>query len=186
MMHGFNVGNAKSHPGDDYDWAFFECGENLTASEAARYVREDPDHVYIRGHAPDGKFDVRFKPKHPMCRFRAFKSLLEGVVDYLLLLHRRFALAWPDLMIGDPRGFSHHLKVQGYYTADEATYTQTLVQVFSYSIPRRLPPDWDPLSIDEPYLTDDDKERINGLMALTAAQSLSEVLEAAPDTERNA
>jgi flagellum-specific peptidoglycan hydrolase FlgJ len=104
-MHCFNLGNAKSVPGDGRSWCFFRCNE------------------IIGGKA------VWFDPPHPQTRFRAFGSLEEGAADYLELLHRRFASAWPAVVAGDPAAFGHDLKAAHYYTADEHAYTALLVRL---------------------------------------------------------
>jgi hypothetical protein len=105
-MHCFNLGNVKSN-GKSGDWCFFRCNEVL-----------------------NGKV-VWFDPDHEACRFRAFPNLAAGAADYLKTLHQRFAGAWPAVVNGDPAAFSHLLRLQKYYTADEAQYTKTLVALFA-------------------------------------------------------
>lgn len=106
-MRAFNVGNLKSREGDGYDYSYFACNEIL-----------------------HGKV-VWFYPDDPGCRFRAYTTLEAGVADYLALLHTRFAKAWPAVLAGSPDAFAHLLKVQGYYTADEAQYTRSVVSLFN-------------------------------------------------------
>lgn len=101
-MHCWNVGNAKSVPGDGRSWTFFRCWE------------------IIRGKK------VWFDPPHPQTRFRAFDSLAEGAADYLAMLHKRFNLSWPAVISGNPEEFAHRLKLQRYYTADEAAYAKAV------------------------------------------------------------
>lgn len=103
--HAWNLGNAKSVPGDGRSWTFFRCSEILAGKE------------------------VFFDPPHPQCRFRAFESLADGAADYLELLHRRFAVAWPAVVAGDAAAFGHALKAAHYYTADEHAYTALLVRL---------------------------------------------------------
>lgn len=104
-MHCYNFGNVKSN-GTSGDWCFFRCNEII-----------------------GGKV-VWFEPDHPACRFRAFTTLQAGADDYLSTLHRRFTRAWPAVVEGNPAAFSHLLRAQGYYTANEAQYTATLTALF--------------------------------------------------------
>ena len=53
-----------------------------------------------------------------------------GARDYLDELQRRFAKSWGAVLAGDPAAFSHALRLQGYYTAPEASYTKTLLALF--------------------------------------------------------
>jgi hypothetical protein len=105
-MHCFNVGNAKHVDNDGRDFCFFACDEVI------------------------GGRIVWFYPVDPACCFRAFRTLDEGVADYLDLIRRRFAASWPAVLSGSPSLFAHMLKTQGYYTADEAQYAHTLVALF--------------------------------------------------------
>lgn len=112
-MHCYNLGNVKSG-GQSGDWCFFRCNE------------------IIKGKV------VWFDPDAPECRFRAFATLDDGALDYLRTLYQRFKRAWPAVQAGDPAAFSHSLRLQNYYTADEGQYTRTLVSLFnefSRSIP---------------------------------------------------
>lgn len=135
-VHNYNLGNIKSKDGDGYDYQFFPCGEELTESEAVRAAAADSRVVLLRKYAKDTAegtkqmASVKVLPKHPWCRFRAFETLQEGLQDHILTIYRRFGAAWPAVLAGDPRGYSHALKVQKYYTEDEAKYTQGLVRCF--------------------------------------------------------
>jgi hypothetical protein len=104
-MHCFNLGNVKSN-GQAGDWCFFRCNEII-----------------------NGKV-VWFDPDDAGCRFRAFKTLDEGALDYMKTLHQRFQKAWPADEAGDPAAFAHLLRMQNYYTADEGLYTRSLVSLF--------------------------------------------------------
>ncbi len=101
-MHCWNVGNAKSVPGDGRSWTHFRCWEVIKGKK------------------------VWFDPPHPQTRFRAFDTLAEGAADYLAMLHKRFNLSWPAVISGSPEEFAHLLKVQRYYTADEAAYAKAV------------------------------------------------------------
>ena len=74
---------------------------------------------------------VVLSPDNPGSRFLAFDTLREGVLHHLRFLKgKRFAKAWNTVLTGDPAQFSHELKKQMYYTADEATYTRNVVWIF--------------------------------------------------------
>jgi hypothetical protein len=185
--HCNNLGNKKYPPSSGLDWCFFECGEDLTEAEVARYIKADPELVYIHGRSGT-KLDVRFKPKHPMCRFAAFKTLHEGAIDYLGLLHRRYSGAWPYVLLGDPVGFVRAIKAKGYFTGPLDGYLASVESIFLHSLPRRMPADWSPLAVDnEPEgLSDADRQRIRGLVALTAAAMTREALEPVNRDDGNA
>jgi hypothetical protein len=104
-MHCYNLGNVKS-AGTSGDWCFFRCDEIIN------------DKV------------VWFEPDAAGCCFRAFADLNAGAADYLKTLNSRFQRSWPAVLSGDPAAFAHLLKLQGYYTANEAQYTHTLVALF--------------------------------------------------------
>jgi hypothetical protein len=112
-MHCYNLGNVKS-TGQSGDWCFFRCNEIL-----------------------NGKVEW-FDPDHPQTRFRAFATLDDGALDYLTTLHQRFEKSWPSVLAGDPAAFVHALRLQNYFTANEATYTKTAVSLFD-EFSRTLP-----------------------------------------------
>ena len=131
-MWGYNFGNAKSISGDGYDYQFFACDEILSVASANQYVANAaPGTVLVRPYSQAGLADVWFYPKHPACRFRAFSDINAGAADYVKMLATRFARAWPFIDAGDPRGFVHALKMQGYFTADETQYTNGLVGCYT-------------------------------------------------------
>jgi flagellum-specific peptidoglycan hydrolase FlgJ len=101
--HANNLGNVKHVTGDDHDYVQFRCSEIVNGKE------------------------VSYDPPDPTTSFRAYATLTEGCIDYLQLLRKRFYLAWPAVLNGDPALFCHLLKAQHYYTADEAKYTANVV-----------------------------------------------------------
>lgn len=105
-MHCYNLGNVKSNQKSG-DWCFFRCNEIINGKE------------------------VWFDPDHPAACFRAFATLDDGALDYLNTLHDRFKPAWPAVVAGDPQSFVHLLKINRYFTADEAQYTRSVVSLFS-------------------------------------------------------
>ena len=109
-----------------------------------KHVAGDGRNFYqIRCNEIVGGRVVWLDPPNPGCSFRAFDSIAAGVVDYLTLLRGQFGFAWPQVEAGDPAGFCHALKIRGYYTADEASYTAGVVRCFHQidaSIPKEEAP----------------------------------------------
>lgn len=178
-MHCNNLGNVKSSEGDGHDFTFFGCGEELTLGVAQHAVQKSPlvtiKRTYLVGSTQMAS--VWVEPKHPWCRFRAFRSLDEGAIDYISLLNKRFKKSWAAVISGDPAQFSLKLHEQHYYTADVGSYTAGLVSLFHTL--GKLPVDYS----YNPGLTDDQKVRITNLVALTMSQSLDDVLQAPYSTE---
>lgn len=58
--------------------------------------------------------------------FRAYRSLDDGAVDYVKLMHARFPGAVAEAERGNVDGFAHSLKASRYYTADEGAYAAAL------------------------------------------------------------
>lgn len=95
----WNIGNYKHVDGDNRDYCYYKCNEII----GGRVIW----------------FDPTVEKDRPYCCFRAYKTIEAGAIDYVASLHKRFTLAWPDVVSGDPAGFAHDLKRQGYYTANE-------------------------------------------------------------------
>lgn len=179
--HWWNLGNAKWASG--FDWCCFACGEELALGAAVHYAEEDPDHVHIvQRYTKNGvaMASCKFLPPHPMTRFKAFHSLDEAAIYYIGDLRRRFNLAWPAVLNGDPAGFAHQLKVQHYYTAPEHTpdgkgYADSLVSIFNGM--HNHVPDFDPIAVpdSETGITDEDRARVSQLVSLTVEQMVNEI-----------
>lgn len=171
----WNIGNFKSRDGDLRNYTYYECDERFDDPKVAqKYI--DGAGVRIDGSGlpnaafksvnKDGTTTVYFWPDHPVSRFRAYETLQDGAVDYVNSLFNRFYKAWPAVLKGDPVEFVHQLKVQKYFTADEATYTKTtqsLHKTFS-----KIPFDMNKL----PILSDAHAEEIQGLIALTLSETV--------------
>lgn len=123
----FNLGNVKSKVDADGDWTFFTTWEQLPASEVAALVAASTPAAPVRELSPT---KAVFEPKHPMCCFRAFGSLVEAATWYLNFLFTHFAPAWAAVLDGDPFEFVHQLKLHGYFTADESAYLSGVVRFF--------------------------------------------------------
>jgi len=139
-MWNYNMGNQKGKPdgSDGCSWTFFACNELLPVKQAnALFAKAGPrrdggpgNNVAITATKGDTA-TVWFYPDHPACCFRAYRTLQGGAVDYLKLLHKRFASAWPAVEAGDPAQFSKLLKAARYYTAEEEHYTRSLVSIYN-------------------------------------------------------
>ena len=134
----YNLGNVKAKPGGARDYTFFTCGEELTREQAQALLKDARVSVvkeYSRGGTT--MVSVRIVPDHPACCFRAFRTLDDGAADFLELLRKRFASAWPAVEDGDPAAFAHLLRLARYYTASVESYTRALkahFDTFSRSI----------------------------------------------------
>lgn len=139
-MWNFNLGNAKGKPGggDGRCWTFFACNEmlpmasamSLSAKGGERSDGKPGKNVEVTS-AKAGIATVWFYPSHPVCCFRAFRTLDDGTEDYFAMMRKRFSSAWPAVVAGDPAQFSHLLKVARYYTAEESHYTRSLVSIYA-------------------------------------------------------
>lgn len=167
-MWCYNVGNAKS-TGVSGDWCFFKCNEILRTKSAEFQVARDPNLAKITTRRANSCI-VWFYPKHPYTRFRAFKTLEEGVYDHLKMLVRTFTLAWPFVVAGDPVAYSKALKRQKYYTADEAQYTKVLRSVYSKFDKIELP--------IRPMFSEGEKEQMRNEVCLSLRAMSAEALEA--------
>jgi len=141
--HNFNLGNIKSTNSDNYDYSFFRCNEII-----------------------NGKV-VWFDPPHPACRFRAFSTLDEGTLAHLTFLKNRYKKGsgvFEAIEAGDPSAFSHALKMNRYYTADEALYTRGVVNIFN----QYFKMDFDPSQVDynSGELTDKEKQEVLNNIAI--------------------
>ena len=149
--HCWNLGNAKSIVGDGHCYTYFACSEVL-----------------------GGKV-VWFYPPHPASRFRAFRSLVEGAVDYLSLLRRRFSQAWPFVLTGDPVQFVHALKAQGYFTDSEAHYSGQVSAIWKAMQVRFAA--FDPASVpDATDLTDEERAAIMARVAASLADMTRDLM----------
>ncbi len=106
-IHNFNFGNAKA--GVDYPLIVqFRCSE-------------------VDEHGTEQFFD----PPDPHCNFRAYADAAGGALDYLKVLHNR-ASWWQALHTENPSAFVDALATPPkYFTANPATYKQTLTTLFA-------------------------------------------------------
>jgi len=164
-MHCWNMGNIKSSLSDGRDYTFYVCNEYFKLDFAKKLVQENPNTAKITSirDEKDGTKTaiVWFYPDHPYSRFRAYKTLNEGALDYLTLLYNRYKKAWNAILLGNPALFSKELRKQGYYTADEEPYTRALTLLFR---------EFANLQINEdelPVLSDSQKKKLDDMLLLS-------------------
>jgi hypothetical protein len=157
-VHNFNIGNVKSREGDGRDYTNFRCRERENGA------------------------DVWYDPPHPATRFRAFRTLREGVADHLAFLKgsKRYGKAWEALEHGRPYEFAAQLRAGGYYTDPVEVYARGLLRFFDefdHAIPLMLVPHADELD-------DETKARTVAALARSSFELRAEVDDAArADTE---
>jgi len=138
FCHNYNVGNIKSRPNDGSHWQYYDCGEEVSLKEAQHLIAKDPSLVSIKKQYTWGNGSQRASiwilAPHPWCRFRAYETAVDGVLDYIDFLvteRTRYLTAWNEgVLKGDPVTFSMELGKAGYYTADPQRYTKTVVVLF--------------------------------------------------------
>lgn len=101
-MWNYNVGNITTDGKGEYD--YFEAIDKYTTGPQAN------------------------KP----FKFRAYRTLQDGIVDYLKFLSTRsnFSQAWQHILNPDPVSYSKALREANYYTGSEAAYTKSLKSLF--------------------------------------------------------
>lgn len=101
------------------DHCFYPCGEEFSQVYARSLVASSPLITIVREYV-DGRgvamASVKVVPKHPICRFRAFKSLADGVRKHLEELRNDFPRAWASLATGNVVTFATDLRAEGYFT----------------------------------------------------------------------
>lgn len=164
--HCFNWGNEKLPKDWDGLYTQFTCDEIFDPQTAANAKRLGPCEVYDWKGGPLKR--VVLHPPHPWSSFVAFESAEKGAAAYVefLSLKDRYRAAWHCAYIGDAAGFSHELRKAGYYTADETTYTKGLVSLFRELLPicQRI------VDGNKQLITDEERDRIMALVALTGAE----------------
>lgn len=152
--HCWNLGNIKSRVGDGRDWTFYRCNEVI------------------------GGKTVWFDPPDPTCRFRAFRTLTEGAVDHLAFLRgmKRYALAWPLAVAGDPYGFVRELRAGGYFTAPLDPYEHAVASIFR-QYANDLPAFDDEPPPDRTALDESERDRILQRVALSLSELATAELE---------
>lgn len=72
-----------------------------------------------------------YQPPDPATWFRSFPSLADGIAEHLdFLKNHRYKSSWSAVESGNPGAFAHLLKINKYYTADEADYVKGMNYFF--------------------------------------------------------
>lgn len=170
-MWNYNIGNIKSSLSDGRDYCFYACNELVKLEYAKKLVGSsttDGGPATITAMHGNDMCWIWFYPKNKYCRFRAFKTLEEGCIDYLSFIKYRYKPQtgiWDSVLEGNPRKYSSLLRKNLYYTADETVYTNTLMKLYNQFI--KLNVDLDKL----PVLSESAKQRVINLVTLTAQNS---------------
>jgi hypothetical protein len=136
-IRAHNVGNARAKPGGLHCWTFFQTYEFFPPKQAAAYVngaKPRTDDVIgldceFGATQPDGRQRVNFYPSHIGACFRAFRSLGDGVGDYLAMLRKGFPASWKAVESGDVAAFARALHAEHYFTASPQSYEAALVRL---------------------------------------------------------
>jgi len=165
--HNFNLTNIKSIDGDGRNYVFYKCNELVKLDMARQFVTnafKDGGAAYISGVRSDGFAWVNFEPKSKYCRFRAFDTLEEGVIDYLMFIKNRYIKdpsVWQALIDGNPYKFCERLRANGFFTADLSVYAGSVTRLYNQFLTLEYDPD------KLPILSDVQKENIQNLIGLT-------------------
>jgi hypothetical protein len=143
-IHNYNFGNIKRKINDnDNTFTMYECGEEISLDQAQKLVIEDPGLVTIvktySWSNSSRRASVKIKPGHQWSQFISYETVEDGAEFYIRFVSQntRYKKAWQKVIEGDPEGYSHELKVSGYYTANEAVYTAGVVRLFNEFLKRK-------------------------------------------------
>lgn len=170
-LHCFCIGNVKATAQWSGDTCQYSCDESVSASLAEAAKAMGPCELHPQ---PSGKVRVVCHPPHPWTTFRAFKTAADGAAAYLRLFSTaRYAQAALRAAAGDPVGFVLACKQGGYFTAPNVdAYARGVDSIARHAEPNCAAA----MAAKPPGITDADRERIAGLVALTTAQSADEAL----------
>jgi hypothetical protein len=129
-VHRHNPGNIK-HSSDPNFPGMLTCfGCNEVIKGKLVWFSETAELTSKNGSPVGTVYDL--PPGHPQARFVANENIYAGFDHYVsFLLRARYQPAFAAAWAGNPREFSRSLKALGYYTADEAAYTKTVVALFT-------------------------------------------------------
>ena len=98
--------------------------------------------------------------------FQGFKSSEDGVAHHLkfLTMKSNYAKAWGEAHAGNPENYIIELKKGGYFTANLDRYMTTFLSVYSRILGQ--------VDEDNDIFTEDEKNRIMDLVALTMSESI--------------
>lgn len=167
-IHNHNWGNVKRAADWEGLYCSYKCDEIFDADVAREALRRGP--CTVSPWRDTGMKRVVLFPEHPWAEFRAFATAADGAAQYVEFLscRERYQPAWSRAYHGDASGFSHALRVAGYYTADEVTYTRGICSIAA----RVLPACQRVMEAAAHGLSAEDIARINGLVGDTIASSV--------------
>ena len=151
-MHCYNIGNIKASKNYKGNYCYYYCSEIVPTRIANKWKQQYGSLVKV-GKRRGRYVEVFLYPKHPATKFRAYKSLADGAVDYIELLAKRFRSAMRYAVKGDVEKFSRELHRIGYYTASVDKYTKTMKALY-----REMIKEADKLDI--PLFTKEEKDKI--------------------------
>lgn len=143
-----NWGNIKA--GDKYHGMFTCIVLNEVLNGKLVWFAPDGQLAGGRGSAVVGQ-RWAVPPGHPQTRMRAYANEYDGAQSYVdFVSGGRYAKAWQKLLAGDAAGYVHALKVAGYFTADEATYTKAVVSLHNEMVAKLRGEEHDEVNLDAP------------------------------------
>lgn len=150
LMYNYNIGNIKALPNKG-KWTGFNCSERIQDNT--------------------GKIkNIKFTKKHPICYFRAFDSLDEGIRFYLDFLNSAGKGRYKEALLAGAKGdvdtFANKLKEAGYYTDDPKTYASGMkyhLKKYYKSLGKDLPKEEEKENIDTINLPIEVKNTVNDL-----------------------
>lgn len=160
-LHWWNFGNEKASASWPGSYCMYRCNEVLEG--VLRW----------------------FDPPHPQTWFRAFASAEEGAAEHLAFLavdsnhdgKNIYAVAWARFEAGDPEGAVRAMKAARYFTGNVEAYVRAVVSITNQieAMAQRVIDGEHHTELGD-ALSEADRERIAGLVALTTAESAAEAL----------
>lgn len=133
---GWNLGNVKHHNGSSVNYQTLNnVWEGVTPAQAeslkatGQWVADpSADHAKVVG---PGKVSVLVAPgkegENQACWFNVYPSADVGMASFINSKKSgRYASSWQAIENGDPAAYAHELKKNGYYTASETAYANSL------------------------------------------------------------
>jgi hypothetical protein len=133
----FNFGNVKATSGwiaSGGDYCFYVASENLSDQVAQAWLKlakprtdgVDGLDMIVRSRRADGRLSCWFYPSHPVCRFRAFETALEGGQNYVQKLLGKYATALAWAKAGNVDMYVKEIHRLGYFTAGFNGYLRVM------------------------------------------------------------
>lgn len=136
--YNWNLGNVKAGANEPHMylrnvWECFGQEQAQAQVDQGKGLARLPADEEIKKHGwKCASAVVVYSPPHSQCRFRAYASLQEGAQKWLGL-HQRISQKnssyVSSLNAGDTSAAAHVLKLAGYYTAAEASYSRLMAQM---------------------------------------------------------